>query len=778
MSLLLWALLLAAHLYAGSSYEQEAVVRTGRELAAVLCNPQIAVARIASTHLALQDDDFAPLEGGQQAACAELPFTLKRNVTIQADDVDGPPWPLLQLTASHKVVLASGVNLTFRWVALQGYRARDNIISRPGFDLLSPSPPGTAGAVLVVTRLLAIHDVCYPPSTMDANFARVVRPPSLPGSQRWQLGLSQAGCVEGLTAGTNLSARCWAALMRIDDVGLTGADADAYDKPQPNNYVMLVQSVLVGCRMELTGECVESLGPIGCMRLAMSDVPSLPPLLPPDNTPGPSQQTEPGPNSDRASGPQPLNGSVALTGPGVENTYDARGSGGDDGSGPPVGLIVAGSVVGGVLVLAVVGFALWCHRRRALRADPYRTDPATKLEGGGELEEGAGQLEEAHSVVIAATFVAEPVEGNASAELPAVHEDLYDGGGVVVISPMTRMRSCKLCELQVLEAEESSPAVSVSLSESGGAMQLQAPPAVALTGRLLGKGAFGRVHEGVFLGQRVAVKQFAVQQGLAVGDPDEKMAELAMRSCVQELEILARCDHPNVVRLLAACVTGPRPVTVMELCDVSLAQLLYGRYRTDLMPLSLVLHIAAEMAKGLEYLHPTIVHRDLKPANVLINHPDSPLPEVKLADFGLSRIAATVCATETPEAGTPAYLAPECFDVSNFMVTQKADIYSWGVCVWEMLAGSKPWANLGLVAIAACVSLFGQRLPVPHGPTADEARWPPRLQRILYRVWDCSPERRPAAAELVKELALLQELDRRGLMWVGGAVLDRLRSTV
>jgi serine/threonine protein kinase len=64
------------------------------------------------------------------------------------------------------------------------------------------------------------------------------------------------------------------------------------------------------------------------------------------------------------------------------------------------------------------------------------------------------------------------------------------------------------------------------------------------------------------------------------------------------------------------------------------------------------------VARGLAYLHPTVVHRDLKPANVLLNRAASDLPEVKLADFGLSRLSHTVLVTNAPGAGTPAYLAP------------------------------------------------------------------------------------------------------------------------
>ncbi|PNH10285.1 putative serine/threonine-protein kinase, partial [Tetrabaena socialis] len=117
-----------------------------------------------------------------------------------------------------------------------------------------------------------------------------------------------------------------------------------------------------------------------------------------------------------------------------------------------------------------------------------------------------------------------------------------------------------------------------------------------------------------------------------------------------ELEILARCSHPNLVRVLAACMLPATPCLVMELCDTSLDKILYGK--GALLPMPLVLHIATEVARGLAYLHPTIVHRDLKPGNVLLNGPWGERPAVKIADFGLSRLHNGVVLTQHPEAGT------------------------------------------------------------------------------------------------------------------------------
>ncbi|GLI66124.1 hypothetical protein VaNZ11_009853 [Volvox africanus] len=224
----------------------------------------------------------------------------------------------------------------------------------------------------------------------------------------------------------------------------------------------------------------------------------------------------------------------------------------------------------------------------------------------------------------------------------------------------------------------------------------------------------------------------------------------------QEVEVLARCQHPNVVRLLAACLRPPRFCLVMELMETSLDRLLYNPERHHkLLPLDTVLHIAIQIAKGLAYLHPTIVHRDLKPGNVLISHSDAPGRfTVKLADFGLSRLRDTVLVTEHPEVGTAPYIAPEAFDVFNNRITDRVDVYALGIILWEMLAGRPPWSGLNIVVIALSVAMYRQRPPLVAVP---RDRCPRKLRLLIESCWEHIPERRPAAAEVVKRLALIQQ---------------------
>ncbi|PNH05977.1 putative serine/threonine-protein kinase, partial [Tetrabaena socialis] len=264
-----------------------------------------------------------------------------------------------------------------------------------------------------------------------------------------------------------------------------------------------------------------------------------------------------------------------------------------------------------------------------------------------------------------------------------------------------------------------------------------------LPGTTRGQGACGRVVEGLYGGRRVAVKLVADTH--TRGGPSEAL----LQTFEQEVEVLGRCEHPNVVRLLAACLQPPRLCLVMELMETSLDRVLHGRpgqQAVALMPLDKVLHIAIEIARGLAYLHPFIVHRDCKPANVLLNDPWGPRPVVKITDFGLSRLRSTVQATRTPGAGTPAYLAPEGYDVAPKVITHQADIFSFGVVLWEMLSGSQPWKHCDMMTLAYDVTVRRQRLPLE----ALEAggRCPHKLRLLLQQCWEQDPRRRPAAAEL------------------------------
>ncbi|GIL82105.1 hypothetical protein Vretifemale_11043, partial [Volvox reticuliferus] len=158
----------------------------------------------------------------------------------------------------------------------------------------------------------------------------------------------------------------------------------------------------------------------------------------------------------------------------------------------------------------------------------------------------------------------------------------------------------------------------------------------------LGTGTCGRVVVGMYDGQKVAVKLLnrglaspsadcwtathhqgdcakPAPQGPTNGEPDgDGVVNPAcagacpnMAALAQEVEVLARCKHPNIVRLLAASLRSTEVCLVMELMDTSLEKLMYDQYRDKHLPFSMVLHVGIQIARALSYLHPTILHRGL-----------------------------------------------------------------------------------------------------------------------------------------------------------------------
>ncbi|KXZ44152.1 hypothetical protein GPECTOR_72g599 [Gonium pectorale] len=390
--------------------------------------------------------------------------------------------------------------------------------------------------------------------------------------------------------------------------------------------------------------------------------------------------------------------------------------------------------------------------------------------------------------------------------LAGAQPDLLAGAQPAELCPLPVTRLTPVSPGVNLNLQYDDPAAAADSDAEGGAGS-----EVQLLGTTLGAGAYGRVVLGSYRGERVAVKILnvglcdasdaerpggkehqlersaeaaSVEAGVGaawsesppqggatavVTDPDAMQEEqvvaflefgatgpvtTAAHKIGQEVEVLARCQHPNVIRLLAASLNGPRPCLVMELMESSLDRMLYGGEEPRILPLPTVVHIALQVAQALAYLHPTILHRDLKPGNILVSQLENPKPIVKLADFGLSRLRSHTLVTRRPEVGTAAYMAPETFDVTNHTITDRADVYAFGVVLWEMLSGCQPWKGMHLVQVAVAINLHKLRLPMDR---ISPQRCPPRLLGIIRTCWDADPARRPAAAELVKKLLLLQE---------------------
>ncbi|KAM1047894.1 hypothetical protein FF1_027116 [Malus domestica] len=195
---------------------------------------------------------------------------------------------------------------------------------------------------------------------------------------------------------------------------------------------------------------------------------------------------------------------------------------------------------------------------------------------------------------------------------------------------------------------------------------------------LLGQGGFGYVHKGVLPnGTIIAVK--SLKSGSGQGE----------REFAAEVEIISRVHHRHLVSLVGYCIVGEQRMLVYEFVPNKTME--YHLHGKGLPPMDWPtrLRIAVGSAKGLAYLHedchPKIIHRDIKSANILIDNNF----EAMVADFGLAKLSSdNNTHVSTRVMGTFGYLAPEY--ASSGKLTEKSDVFSFGVMLLELITGKKP----------------------------------------------------------------------------------------
>ncbi|KAJ1397712.1 Serine/threonine-protein kinase, active site [Sesbania bispinosa] len=200
---------------------------------------------------------------------------------------------------------------------------------------------------------------------------------------------------------------------------------------------------------------------------------------------------------------------------------------------------------------------------------------------------------------------------------------------------------------------------------------------------LLGQGGFGYVHKGVLPnGKEIAVKSLKSTGGQ--GD----------REFQAEVDIISRVHHRYLVSLVGYSLTESRKLLVYEFVpNKTLDYHLHGKGR-PVMDWGTRLKIAIGSAKGLAYLHedchPRIIHRDIKGANILLENNF----EAKVSDFGLAKFSQdTNTHVSTRVMGTFGYLAPEY--ASSGKLTEKSDVFSYGIMLLELITGRRPVDNTG-----------------------------------------------------------------------------------
>jgi len=266
----------------------------------------------------------------------------------------------------------------------------------------------------------------------------------------------------------------------------------------------------------------------------------------------------------------------------------------------------------------------------------------------------------------------------------------------------------------------------------------------------LGQGSSGAVYKCDFLGRRAAAKVL--------------IRKITERKAVEnEINLLSRVRHPNVVRFIGYTYKETRNVIVTELMSKDLRTYLdekkeASRGRQPPLSLLLAINIMVQIADGMNHLHESgMMHRDLKSSNVLVKVVDdqdgSPLSfshvQVKLTDFGVSKLNLHDSGCSTPMVGTTKWRAPEVYEdeENREKYTKSADVYSFAIIFSEVLTGEMPFQGVLLTTLLQRIR-NGERPPLPHVDYC-----PDYLSELINKCWATNPRERPQFPEICQMLA-------------------------
>lgn len=249
---------------------------------------------------------------------------------------------------------------------------------------------------------------------------------------------------------------------------------------------------------------------------------------------------------------------------------------------------------------------------------------------------------------------------------------------------------------------------------------------------LIGHGGMGDVYRGMDLEDHIPVAIKQLHESIVRDNPD------IVDRFNREGEMLRRLSHPNIVTILDTVEEGDQHYLIMEyVSGGSLRDLIDEQSR---LPIEAVLNVALDLADALTRAHRLgIVHRDIKPDNVLLAEDGTP----RLTDFGVAHMADRTRLTQTGSViGTYAYLSPEA--CNGLELDERADIWSFGVMLFELLTGRVPFTGSGTAAILTAILTR---------PAPDLARLrpetPPQLVNLIVQMLEKDRDRRISSVRLV-----------------------------
>ena len=210
-----------------------------------------------------------------------------------------------------------------------------------------------------------------------------------------------------------------------------------------------------------------------------------------------------------------------------------------------------------------------------------------------------------------------------------------------------------------------------------------------------------------------------------------------------EARAAASLDHPNIVRVLDYGQDNQVRYIVQEYVNGSTLKELIEE--NGFLPFQVAIPLMIQISLALEHAHRRgVIHRDMKPQNVLI----TPDMTAKVTDFGIARAsnANTITLTSGVAFGSVHYFSPE--QARGGQVTERSDLYSLGIMLYEMVTGRLPFDGDSSVAVA-----IKQLQEMPLRPSSQEGSIPYSLDDIIFKAIQKNPERRYRnASEFVREL--------------------------
>jgi class 3 adenylate cyclase len=260
----------------------------------------------------------------------------------------------------------------------------------------------------------------------------------------------------------------------------------------------------------------------------------------------------------------------------------------------------------------------------------------------------------------------------------------------------------------------------------------------------LGRGAMGAVYKA----RDPQIDRIVAIKVIMVGNQPPEVLEEYKQRFYREAKTAGKMSHPGIVTIydMSEDEEG-NPYLVMEFIEGKTLDRMLAPAKSDLpskpMVIKQKLDIAAQVADALDYAHRrNVIHRDIKPANILVTTEG----KAKIADFGIAKMEGTHMTQTGMLVGTPAFMSPE--QITGGEVDSRTDIFSFGVMVYWMLTGKRPFPGEAITQIAYKV-VHGSPTPIFQlNPNL-----PPEIEPILMRCLAKKPEERyPNASEIVAAL--------------------------